>query len=106
MMAAIITTPIDVIKTKRQMTLPTPINKTATSTTLPNSQTNASYNPVKLKDIFQTIVREEGYRGFTKGLVPRVVKVAPACAVMISSYEWSKKHLQKRRIQAIASSPP
>ncbi|KAG2524893.1 hypothetical protein JM16_004750 [Phytophthora kernoviae] len=32
----------------------------------------------------------EGARGMTAGLIPRLVKVAPACAIMISSYEAIK----------------
>jgi solute carrier family 25 protein 39/40 len=28
------------------------------------------------------------------GLVPRLVKVAPACAIMISSYEYGKRFFQ------------
>jgi len=32
---------------------------------------------------------------FATGLVPRVVKVAPACAVMISTYEYGKTAFSK-----------
>lgn len=33
---------------------------------------------------------------FLLGLVPRVVKVAPACAIMISSYEYFKNYFKAR----------
>lgn len=36
------------------------------------------------------IVREEGPRAIFAGLGARLAKVAPACAVMISSYEAAK----------------
>lgn len=37
------------------------------------------------------IVQEEGFGGLFKGIVPRTVKVAPACALMIASYEFFKQ---------------
>lgn len=75
MAAASVTTPIDVIKTRRQMYLET--EKVAKRTI----------------EIYRQIVCEEGWRSLFKGLVPRVAKVAPACALMISSYELFKQIL-------------
>lgn len=37
------------------------------------------------------IFKEEGIRGLFVGGFPRTLKVAPACAIMISSYEVGKK---------------
>lgn len=31
------------------------------------------------------------------GLVPRIMKVAPSCAIMISSYEFGKAYFRKRK---------
>lgn len=31
-----------------------------------------------------------GIRGLFAGLTPRLIKVAPACAIMISTFEYSK----------------
>jgi len=36
------------------------------------------------------LVAEQGARSLFAGLAPRLLKVAPACAIMISSYEWCK----------------
>ena len=44
--------------------------------------------------IARTILQEEGIKGLWKGNVPRVMKVAPACAIMISSYEIGKRVLE------------
>uniref|UniRef100_A0A6P6YMA1 Tyrosyl-DNA phosphodiesterase 2-like n=1 Tax=Dermatophagoides pteronyssinus TaxID=6956 RepID=A0A6P6YMA1_DERPT len=37
--------------------------------------------------ILKKIYQEHGYRGLFTGIVPRLIRVAPACAIMISSYE-------------------
>jgi len=74
MVSAIITTPIDVIKTNAQV-----------STKLESS----NKKPTAI-EIGRYIVKQEGWRGLTRGMFPRAVKVAPACAIMISSYELIK----------------
>jgi solute carrier family 25 protein 39/40 len=60
--AAFVTQPFDVSKTRRQVQSST--EKTST---------------LKLMGMIR---REEGMRGLWKGVVPRVLKVAPACAIM------------------------
>ena len=42
-----------------------------------------------LYDIMQKVVSKHG---IIAGLVPRVAKIAPACAIMISSYKAFKKY--------------
>ena len=37
------------------------------------------------------IFKTEGIQGLFKGWIPRTLKVAPACAIMISSYEVGKR---------------
>uniref|UniRef100_A0A7S1YIF7 Mitochondrial carrier protein n=1 Tax=Sexangularia sp. CB-2014 TaxID=1486929 RepID=A0A7S1YIF7_9EUKA len=74
--AACCTHPFDVAKTQRQMNLA--IRPGAVGT-------NA---PTKLVPILRQIVAERGFRGLFLGAGPRIAKVAPACAVMISSYSF------------------
>ncbi|XP_062337245.1 probable mitochondrial glutathione transporter SLC25A39 isoform X1 [Osmerus eperlanus] len=86
--AAILTLPFDVVKTRRQIQLGemetrgVPMKK-ATSTWC----------------MMRSIWAESGYRGLFAGFMPRVIKVAPACAVMISSYEFGKTFFQKLNLQ-------
>lgn len=83
--AAVLTLPFDVVKTHRQIalgeleTLRASARKPRTSTWL----------------LMQKIQAESGTRGLFAGFLPRVVKVAPACAIMISSYEFGKTFFQK-----------
>ncbi|KAI9492711.1 mitochondrial carrier domain-containing protein [Zychaea mexicana] len=76
MFAAVVTTPFDVIKTQRQV----------------NSGDDA-----RIMRLIRKTRIAEGYRGFFRGVVPRVVKVAPSCAIMISSYEVGKRFFAERR---------
>lgn len=46
--------------------------------------------------IAKEIVAESGISGLYAGLVPRVLKVAPACAIMISMYELCKRFFMQR----------
>jgi solute carrier family 25 protein 39/40 len=69
--AALVTTPLDVIKTRQQLAARTGTGG-GTITTL------------------QHVLRTEGLRGFFAGLAPRLAKTPPACAVMITSYELGK----------------
>ncbi|GJJ74273.1 solute carrier family 25, member 39/40 [Entomortierella parvispora] len=77
MFAATVTTPFDVAKTRRQVDLLQPVH-------------------TKMFGLMRAIVQEEGYRGLWRGLTARVAKVAPSCAIMISSYEIGKKALSEQ----------
>jgi len=58
-------------------------------------------NPENYRNAFQaikTIFREEGIKGFKKGIGARIMWIAPGTAITISSYEQCKKfylHLQE-----------
>ena len=77
--AALFTHPFDVVKTRRQI---------------------IDYS-VDVNDIFKNekgsfatlrrILRQEGFVGLYVGCAPRLGKIVPACAIMLSSYEAGKK---------------
>lgn len=59
----------------------------------------------KVLKLMRMIVRQEGYRGLWRGLTARVAKVAPSCAIMVSSYEIGKKALSEQWWGLGANSP-
>jgi solute carrier family 25 protein 39/40 len=68
--AALLTSPFDVLKTRRQsLVMSTPGQQ---SSSLP---------------LLRQIVQTEGVSAFFAGLGPRIAKIAPACGIMISCYE-------------------
>ena len=46
----------------------------------------------------RNIWRNSGFTGFYAGLTPRLFKVAPACAIMISSFEYGKTFFHKYNV--------
>ena len=58
-----------------------------------NEKGNIGYSARLVLDI----ARAEGFGALLAGVVPRVVKVAPSCAIMISTYEMGKSFFLKRR---------
>jgi solute carrier family 25 protein 39/40 len=89
LLAAAATTPLDVIKTRRQLQ----IDQIPT-----NCDHNGAlvYRPLRIQgslEMMQNIFNEEGVDGLWRGNVARMMKVAPACAIMISTYEVGKRLL-------------
>jgi len=88
--ATIITQPFDVVKTRQQIEIySAPIIKSDLN--LPGVQ-----HTVKQDGVVQTVLqiaKTEGLAGVMSGLSARVAKVAPACAIMISTYEAGKQYL-------------
>ncbi|CAH0554058.1 unnamed protein product [Brassicogethes aeneus] len=95
--AAAVTVPFDVVKTHQQIEF-----GTSTITGEPiRTRTTAQV----IKDIY----RQQGARGLFAGIVPRLIKVAPACAIMISSFEYGKvffNRLAAKKEQNAATSQP
>lgn len=91
--ATVATHPFDVIKTRTQVTIYSP---------------EASHAPRQSSlQMLRQIWRQEGFAGISAGLVPRVAKVAPACAIMIGTYEAAKlafdQHSQRQELEKHAT---
>ncbi|NWY05648.1 S2539 protein, partial [Nothoprocta ornata] len=82
--AAVLTLPFDVVKTRRQIEL-------GDGDALRAAANKSSSTWL----LMQRIRAESGTRGLFAGFLPRVIKVAPACAIMISTYEFGKTFFQK-----------
>ncbi|XP_051575059.1 probable mitochondrial glutathione transporter SLC25A40 isoform X1 [Myxocyprinus asiaticus] len=89
--AAIVTLPFDVVKTRRQVEL-----GELQAMNLSTQVSSSTYNVMK------RIVSENGLLGLFAGFMPRLIKVAPACAIMISTYEIGKaffrRHNQEKQM--------
>ncbi|XP_032093904.1 solute carrier family 25 member 40 [Thamnophis elegans] len=77
--AATLTLPFDVIKTYRQTEL-----WELDITQSPQKKTRSIW------EVMKRIVIENGFTGLFTGIIPRLTKIAPACAIMISTYEYGK----------------
>jgi len=88
--ASTVTLPFDVIKTTKQIEIgERDIMQVQKGVTRSNKQ------------IVRDILKEQGVRGLYSGLTPRILKVAPACAIMISSYEYFKKFFSQQKHQQL-----
>ncbi|XP_017783588.1 PREDICTED: solute carrier family 25 member 40-like isoform X2 [Nicrophorus vespilloides] len=76
--AATVTVPFDVVKTHQQIE----IGNKVFSNQAPQHDSTMS--------IIRKLYTNFGVSGLFTGLVPRLIKVAPACAVMIATFEHSK----------------
>lgn len=98
--SAFITTPFDVAKTRKQVFRHTgeestisSLSSSSSSSSSPSSSSSRAPPRPEQRSIPQFllhIVREEGLYGLFRGWAARCLKVAPACAIMISSYEVGK----------------
>lgn len=103
--AALITTPFDIGKTRQQVfehgndSSVTRLSTTPGSRpiTLLFSKPKVDLRPEQLSipKFLLHIFREEGIAGLLRGWFPRCLKVAPSCGIMISSYELCKKLAQQ-----------
>lgn len=89
--AALVTTPFDVGKTRQQVYrhMDDRAPKTTQRPTLSPSTTIPEQ--LSLPRFLLHILREEGTAGLFRGWAARCLKVAPACAIMISTYELGKR---------------
>lgn len=96
--ASIITTPFDVGKTRQQVLQHSPNPAQTTPSQLRANNNGNSSESTALRPEQRSMPRfiyhiwsEEGAAGLFKGWAARCLKVAPACAIMISSYEIGKE---------------
>ncbi|ELR45447.1 hypothetical protein M91_15034, partial [Bos mutus] len=86
--AAVVTLPFDVVKTQKQ-----------TQLWIYESQKISMPLQMSTWTIMKNTVAKNGFSGLFTGLIPRLIKIAPACAVMISTYEFGKSVFQKQNAQ-------
>ncbi|TRM66161.1 mitochondrial carrier domain-containing protein [Schizophyllum amplum] len=79
MTAALITSPFDVLKTRRQALV---MSETASKR-------------VSTAQVLSNIIRTEGPGALFAGLTPRMAKIAPACGIMIACFEGIGKALAR-----------
>jgi solute carrier family 25 protein 39/40 len=82
--ASVLTTPFDVGKTRTQV---------SRDSRQAAEKARRAVEPERrsMVRLLWHIFQSEGVAGLWKGWIPRTLKVAPACAIMISSYEVSKR---------------
>lgn len=83
--ASVATMPFDVGKTRTQ------VYRDAAASNGAAAAAAARPEEQSMVRLLWHIFRAEGMAGLFKGWIPRTLKVAPACAIMISSYEVGKK---------------
>jgi len=101
--ASTVTLPFDVIKTIKQIEMgEKDIMEvkpgTARSYTVEENKKASSLSGRSRGNIAiaKELIAEQGVRGLFAGLIPRLLKVAPACAIMISSYEFCKSFFRQQ----------
>lgn len=89
------------------VTMPFDVGKTRTQVYTEGAQ-NAAPGAVKAPEernmarLLWHIFKTEGIPGLWRGWIPRTLKVAPACAIMISSYEVGKRSFRGVNARAAA----
>ncbi|XP_077563737.1 mitochondrial glutathione transporter SLC25A40-like [Haemaphysalis longicornis] len=81
--AAVVTLPFDVVKTHMQIEL-------GEMEILQDKKRSSTLT------VMRELYQSQGVRSLFAGIVPRISKVAPACAIMISTYEFGKKFFRQK----------
>lgn len=84
--ASLVTTPFDVGKTRTQV-----YRDKTVSAAVAAEKAGAVPEAQPMVRLLWHIFKNEGFPGLFKGWIPRILKTAPACAIMISSYEVGKR---------------
>ncbi|KAJ1630903.1 mitochondrial carrier domain-containing protein [Pavlovales sp. CCMP2436] len=99
MVASCVTTPFDVVKTRMQIALylasrlagPGAGGGREAQVAGRKAEVQAARQKVSAWATLTQIVRDDGVSALTSGMTTRMMKVAPACAIMVSSYEMGKR---------------
>lgn len=91
--AALVTTPFDVGKTRQQVFRHSweEVSGSTASAAVTNTAGKVHPEQLPMPRFLLHIFQNEGMAGLFRGWAARCLKVAPACAIMISSYELGKK---------------
>lgn len=90
-LATLLTHPFDVVKTQKQVTMdnfPKMLTQGVHETS--SVDVSSTNNRLKTGSFPEMLVRSFRDGSAFAGIVPRLLRVAPACGIMISSYEWAK----------------
>lgn len=88
--AAFVTTPFDVVKTHKQIEFGEKV--------LYAVNPEKSLHQTSSTALFKRIYKNNGIKGIFAGVAPRITKIAPACAIMITSFEYGKAFFFKRNV--------
>ena len=94
--ASVVTMPFDVGKTRTQ------VFRDGTTSTTSTAAAAAAPEERSMARLLWHIFRTEGVPGLFRGWIPRTLRVAPACAIMISSYEVGKRVFRGANERALA----
>lgn len=85
------------------VTMPFDVGKTRTQVYRDSASASSSGGGGSMSRLLWHIFRTEGLQGLWKGWIPRTLKVAPSCAIMISTYEVGKRVFRGVNERAAAS---
>lgn len=55
---------------------------------------------IKPLQMLSNIYNANGFRGLFAGVTPRIIKISPACAIMVATFEYGKSFFYLRNINA------
>ncbi|KAG8320680.1 hypothetical protein J6590_062572 [Homalodisca vitripennis] len=58
---------------------------------------------MSMKQWFRKIYADNGVRGLFTGLTPRLLKTAPSCAIMVSTFEYGKSYFEQYNVKKYMS---
>ena len=93
LVAATIVTPMDVIKTRMQMG-PSFLEQACVEQICGCKEEKVWCKRPGVYGVGRDIVKSEGWRGLTRGLLPRLGRIPVSCSIMVGSFELVKRALR------------